>query len=355
MNPVIEILQIKLMKSFFYAIFGLTILFGCSKKPLEVNILSSGFIYENAPFPQCHASTIVETEEGLLSAWFGGTHEKNPDVCIYTSSLNNDKWSIPKRVADGIINDTLRYPCWNPVLFKEPNGLVVLYYKVGPNAREWWGMFKTSADNGKTWSEATRLKDGFFGPIKNKPVLTSNGRLICPSSFEDPKTDEWRVHFEISDDMGKSWKKVSIENDNYDIIQPSVLFHPDDKLQILARSKENYVVTSWSYDNGDSWSVPELTTLPNPNSGTDAVTLEDGTQLIVYNPTMRTEGKWGGPRTPLSIAVSEDGVNWKDIHILEDQPGEYSYPAVIQANDGTIHVTYTYKREVVKHVALKLE
>ena len=322
----------------------------------KVKVLESEFIYENAPFPKCHASTIVETREGLLAAWFGGTHERHPDVCIYTSAKIKGKWSVPVMVANGIISDSLRYPCWNPVLFQIPDGTVMLFYKVGPSPQEWWGMLKTSKDQGKTWSNARRLPEGFLGPIKNKPVLTENMRLICPSSTQNPINDKWKVHFEISDDLGNTWKKVYLmdEKEKFDIIQPSILFHESGHLQMLARSKENFVISSWSEDNGESWSRPVATELPNPNSGIDAVTLKNGLQLVVYNPTRKTEGKQGGPRTPLNIAISEDGLIWEPIYTLENIPGKYCYPAVIQAKDGSLHITYTYKRETIKHVHLKI-
>lgn len=322
----------------------------------KVDVLSSEFIYDVAPFPQCHASTIIETEEGLLAAWFGGTHERNPDVCIYTSANKNGEWDIPVMVADGIINDTLRYPCWNPVLFQVPDGPVMLFYKIGPNAREWWGMLKTSVDHGKTWSDARRLPEGILGPIKNKPVLIEGNYLLCPSSTENSETDRWQVHFEITQDFGETWKIIELVDPEakFNIIQPSILFHRDDRLQMLARSKENYIVSSWSADKGKTWSNPQPSSLPNPNSGTDAVTLQNGMHLLVYNHATITEGKWGGPRTPLNVAISEDGINWKTIYVLEDQVGEYSYPAVIQGKDGTIHITYTYNRKTIKYVCLKL-
>ena len=83
---------------------------------LKVKVEVSEFIFENASFPQSHASTIAETDEGLVAAWFGGIHEKHPDVCIYASLKTDGEWSKPQNVADGVINDSLRYPCWNPVL-----------------------------------------------------------------------------------------------------------------------------------------------------------------------------------------------------------------------------------------------
>ena len=97
--------------------------------------------------------------------------------------------------------------------------------------------------------------------------------------------------------------------------------------------------------NGRTWGKLSLTALPNPNSGTDAVTLADGRHLIVYNHT-------GRGRSPLNVAVSSDGKTWKAALVLEGEPGEYSYPAVLQTDDGRVHVTYTWKRRRVKHVVL---
>lgn len=97
----------------------------------------------------------------------------------------------------------------------------------------------------------------------------------------------------------------------------------------------------------------EATMLPNPNSGTDAVTLEDGTQLLVYN-HIKPSKTWGS-RSKLNIAVSEDGINWYAAVLLEDdqdQSSEYSYPAVIQTKDGLVHITYTWNRKLIKHVVI---
>jgi predicted neuraminidase len=310
----------------------------------EPGVVSSEFIFEKAPFPQCHASTIVETRAGLVAAWFGGTREKNPDVGIWVSRHEGGKWTEPVEVADGKQADGKQQPCWNPVLFRPKDGPLMLFYKVGPNPDRWWGLLRTSDDNGKTWSDARRLPDGILGPIKNKPVQLPGGDILCPTSTED---DGWRVHFERSADGGKTWEATPPLNDGKTIgaIQPSILTHKGGKLQAVGRTKQGKVFETWSDDGGKTWGQMTLTALPNPNSGIDAVTLADGRQLIVYNHTARG-------RSPLNIAVSEDGKVWKAAVVLESEPGEYSYPAVIQAADGTAHVTYTWKRQRVKHVVL---
>jgi predicted neuraminidase len=110
--------------------------------------------------------------------------------------------------ANGVVNDTLRFPSWNPVLFQPSKGKLFLFYKVGPNPREWWGMVKTSNNGGKTWSKGSKLPDGILGPIKNKPVQLSDGTILSPSSIEE-KNERWKVHIEKSTDMGKTWTFIA--------------------------------------------------------------------------------------------------------------------------------------------------
>ena len=320
-----------------------------SEKQISEAIMSSEFIYEQAPFPSCHASTIEETEYGLIAAWFGGTNEKNPDVGIWVSRNNGEGWTEVAEVVNGVQNDELRYPCWNPVLFQPKDGPLMLFYKVGPSPREWWGMLTTSEDGGKTWSEPKRLPEGILGPIKNKPVQLPDGTILSGSSTES-KADGWLVHMERSADLGKTWEKTNPLNDKYDYfaIQPTILTYLDGKLQILCRSKQKQITECWSTDGGKTWSQMRLSNLPNPNSGIDGVTLKDGKQLLVYNHTKKG-------RSPLNVAISKDGKDWKSVLVLEDQPGEYSYPAVIQTSDGMVHITYTWKRKKIKHVVVDLE
>lgn len=313
----------------------------------ELPILVSEFIYEEAPFPQCHASTLAETPWGLVASWFGGEHEKHPSVGIWVSRHDGQSWTVPVEVANG--NQTEgpveRFPCWNPVLHQVTDGPLLLFYKVGPSPRDWWGMVIRSEDGGKSWSEPERLPEGILGPIKNKPIELPGGVLLSGSSTEH---DGWRVHFEWSADGGKSWQKTDSINtgEQFGIIQPTVMVAEDGRLVAYCRSRQQTVVQTISQDGGRSWSAPELTDLPNNNSGLDAVTMADGRHALIYNHTTRG-------RTPLNLAIAPANLSgWEMVATLETEPGEYSYPAIIQTKDGKLHMTYTWKREKVKHVVV---
>lgn len=312
----------------------------------------SVFLYETAPFPECHAATIAESPDGLVAAWFGGTKEKHPDVGIWVSRFVKGSWTTPVEVANGVESPSKRYPTWNPVLHQAGKTLI-LFYKVGPSPSTWWGMKMTSSDGGKTWSKPTRLPDGIAGPIKNKPVELSNGELLCPSSTEDKG---WRVHFEFTRDLGETWTRTEPINDGkeFGVIQPTVFFHPGNRLQALFRSRQGVIVESWSTDFGKTWGKLTATGLPNPNSGIDGVTLQDGRHLLVYNHAPTPPGKWGD-RAPLNVAVSRDGKTWTEVAVLETGPpeAEYSYPAIIQSADGRVHILYTWNRKKIRHVTLK--
>ncbi len=321
-------------------------------KPWKHGIITDEFIFEQAPFPSCHASTIAETKQGLVAAWFGGAKEGAPDVCIWVSrkANNSDNWTAPAEVANGKLNDSVRVACYNPVLYQVPGGDLLLFYKVGAKVALWKGWMKTSKDGGITWSAPKALPEGYLGPVKNKPVLLKDGTLLCPSSTE---SNGWKVHFELTKDQGNTWEKIGPINDGktFNAIQPSVLFYPGGKMQILCRSKERAILESWSTDNGRTWSPIAPTNLPNNNSGTDAVTLPDGRQLLVYNHVLPPDGKAKGPRTPLNVSISKDGKTWEAALILEDSPiSQYSYPSVIYGQDGYIHIVYTWRRERIKYV-----
>jgi predicted neuraminidase len=303
------------------------------------------FPLDGAPTPGCHASTIVETRDGRpLAAWFAGTDEGNSDVGIWVSRRDKGAWSKPLEVANGVMSPQKRFPCWNPVLFQPRKGPLVLFFKVGPSPSQWWGELITSKDNGTTWQGRRRLDPSVVGPIKDKPVQLRDGRILCPSSSENAG---WRIHLEVTKDL-ENWTLVGPLNDPAKIgaIQPTILEYPGGRLQMLCRTRgTDFIAQCWSRDGGRTWDELTATDLPNPNSGIDAVTLRDGRQLLVFNNTPKG-------RTPLNVALSSDGKQWKIVSTLEEQPGEYSYPAVIQARDGRVHVTYTYLRKSIKHEVL---
>lgn len=377
-------------------------------KGSDMQVKANEFLYEKAEFPSCHACTIAELTNGdLLAAYFGGSYESCPDVCIYTQrkrlikrdakhgNVYETKWSAPVKVADGIMSDSLRKACYNPVLFQIPDGDLLLHYKIGKDVRDWTGYQMRSTDNGYTWSSqrdsipavAGVCPDSLLGAIKNQPIFLPKGfrckngtvlttsRIIAPTSKETAfaskvKPGQWRCYMEISEDDGRSWTitpQVPQNNNLFRTIQPTVLIHRDGRLQLLARTappkhpaqKENALVaTSWSDDGGLTWSEMEFVKdLPNNNSGIDAVTLPDGSFAIIYNPfgcvdwKKKTEADRNKPlRNPLWVATSSDGIHWTPQLSLESSPiSQYSYPSMIVGSDGTLHCIYTWRRQRVKY------
>lgn len=351
--------------------------------PQPKGIVTNEFLYNKAAFPQCHSATIAESTNGdLVSAFFGGTREGASDVCIYVcrKEKGSDKWTDPAMAADGVLSPTLRKACYNPVLYQKTNGPLYLFYKIGNKVSDWTGYLKMSDDGGRTWSKAYQLPEGYLGPVKNK-IVDVDGKSIAPSSTEG---NGWKVHFEIAEDDGRkthivgpiaaseavltqNQEKTASTTDNdieagensaattVQAIQPSILKHKDGRLQILCRTRNGKIATAWSSDKGETWTPLTLTGLPNNNSGTDAVTLQDGRQVLIYNAVATQPGQKKGPRTPLNIAVSNDGINWKMVLTLEDSPiSQYSYPSIIQGKDGKIHAVYTWRRLRIKYMELKL-
>jgi predicted neuraminidase len=331
-------------KPFFRALGFFLFLTGIAKCAEAQGIILREFIFETAPFAQCHASTIAETRSGLVAAWFGGSREGASDVGIWESRQQDGKWMAPFEIARGMKHRGKNYPCWNPVLFELKNGSLLLFYKVGPTPAKWSGWLSISIDDGKTWSDGKSLPGGILGPIKDKPVQLSDGTLLCPSSAESDGGR--RIHFELSKDL-VTWttSRPSESGTSIDAIQPSILLLGGNKLLALGRSWNKRIVETASNDSGETWGPISLTDIPNPNSGIDAVTLADGRQLLVYNHTDHG-------RSPLNVAISADGYHWQAALVLESGGGEYSYPAVIQTRDGMVHITYTWKRKRIRHVVL---
>jgi len=371
------------------------------KFDLPEYVVDRKFVYKNEPFPQCHGSSICVAENGdLISTFYGGTAEHNPDTKAYISRqvVGSDSFTKPVAVAEP---DIERYCLDNPVVFRipEPGEPLLLFYKIRPGYHiqennidlgtisMWVARMKKSYDNGLTWSEMTKLPDGFLGPVKDKPIY-KDGRIICGSSYESKFHHEGtRIHFEYTDDKCETWhftrpdtcelsipcelRKVGRTGENVDVpanpdyyygnywpifsIQPTIFVHKDGSLQALCRTANGKMSTTKSFDNGATWTKETLTDMPQNGSGIDGTTMKDGRFVLVYNKFESLPGKGGGPRTPLVVAISDDCEHWTDIVTLEDDAiKEYSYPAIVCDDNGDLHITYTWRRYRVKYVKLHI-
>jgi predicted neuraminidase len=332
---------------------------------IHAQIIKSEFIFEQAPFQSCHASTVAELPNGdLMAAWFGGTAEGNADVAIWSSVKSKGQWSAPVELAR-----ESNVPCWNPVLFYTKDKVLWFYYKYGTHPTSWSAARRHSNDHGASWSATEYLPAGLYGPIRAKPLVCADGTLVSGTSVES--YHQWAVWIERSKDNGKSFIKIGpitvpfkvirtepadrSSNNAFDwnqthgIIQPSIVSLDKKHLRLYARStaETGKIVIADSYDQGMSWTQGRAINVLNPNSGIDALTLQDGRIALVYNNT--AEG-----RSPLNVAISKDGEHFTMLYTLEDTPGEeFSYPSMIQTKDGLIHITYTWKRKCIKHMVIK--
>ena len=301
---------------------------------------------DDRPFPQCHASTLVRTNDGnFLVAWFGGTHEKHDDVGIWLSKGKTKHWSAPIEVAK-----VREEPHWNPVLHKTSSSDIILYFKVGKPIDVWETWYMISQDNGTTWSTPKELvpgDKGGRGPVKNKLIVLSNGTWLAPASNE--LKGVWNAFVDRSEDNGKTWQSTPFLTFNRDsipgegVIQPTLWESSPGKVHMLLRSSAGVICRSDSEDYGKTWSPVYKTDLPNPNSGIDLTRLDNGILALVYN----RDGKNWGNRRPVSIALSHDnGKTWPVVKDIEtgQQDDEFSYPAIIHYGD-TIALTYTWKRQ----------
>jgi predicted neuraminidase len=325
--------------------------------------------------PSCHAATIVEATPGVfLAAWFAGTYEGHPDVSIWLARAEGGVWTVPRKVAD-----EPNVSHYNPLLFRHGVDTLWLFYKIGVSVPTWTGMYRQSSDDGRSWSPPVMLPAGLIGPAKNKPITLSNGDILCGTSHET--WGSWACWVEASGDGGRGWTKhgpivapgvgqyqggrETVVSAVWDeaagqlvlpkhfsgVIQPTLWEFAPGRVKMLMRSTQRVgcVCASTSDDYGRTWSPVARTSIPNPNSGLDAVRLRDGRIVLVCNPVR--DG-----RTPLAVLVSDDnGATWPRRVDLETAPGEYSYPSVIQADDGRVHVVATHQRVRIFHYVLESE
>lgn len=322
---------------------------------MRIKRIMKEYIFDEvgAIVPSVHASTLVKLKNGdIVSAWFGGSKESAQDVRIWVSVRHDGEWSAPYAIDDGM--DVAH---WNPVLFVNAREEICLYYKVGAQIRSWQTYVARSTDGGRSFHGITELVKGDVGgrgPVKNKPLRLSNGRIVAPASNEE---SVWYAFMDISDDDGETWTPVKIEKPEEPytkqalaMIQPTLWEEPAGHVHALMRTTRGYAYRTDSYDYGSTWTTASLSTVPNNNSGLDLVKMADGTVALVSNPVA---AGWGADRTPLTLAFSADnGLTFSKVATLEDRKGEYSYPSVI--SDGKkLYITYTHNRKTIAFVEVE--
>lgn len=334
------------MKKYFAAILFCVSAVCWAQENIATLVIRDFVFDDDPPFKECHASTLLRLDDGnFLIAWFGGTKEKNPDVGIWLSKGKPGKWSIPRQVAK--IRDDAH---WNPVLFSDGQATVYLYFKVGKEIPIWETWVMTSQNGGDTWSEAVELVKGDTGgrgPVRNKPIILSDGSWIAGASHED---GPWNVFVDRSEDNGKTWiptPYIILDRSRFNgrgVIQPTLWESAPGHVHMLVRSTDGKIYRSDSKDYGKTWRAFYATDMPNNNSGIDLVKLAGGTLVLAYNPV---SGNWSS-RALLNIAISYDnGISWPKNIVLENDANErveYSYPAIITYSD-SIALTYTWKRQ----------
>ena len=301
------------------------------------------FVADPMPTPSCHASTIVEVRPGeFLVAWFGGTAESRPDVAIWSACRKDGRWQSP-----AVLVREPNIATWNPVLFRSADSLLWLYYKFGPGPQQWTAGRLFSRDDGASWSAPEHLPAGLYGPIRVKPLLLPGGVIVSGTSVESYQS--WAAWVERSADNGQTWTRhgpISVPSSG--IIQPVIVPMGGTHLRLFARSQMGKICVADSLDAGLTWTAAHAIDLPNPNAGLDVVRLRDGRFVMIYNDS-------ASARTPLNLAVSRDGDRWTPFHALETEPGEYSYPAMIQGSGGDLHIAYTWRRERIRYVSWPLD
>jgi len=301
---------------------------------------------DDRPFRQAHASSLVQLPNNrILVAWFGGTREGHRDVAIWLAERFRGRWSAPRRVAK-----VRTSPHWNPVLFAAPNGRVYLFFKVGETIPAWETWVMVSRDQGQTWTRPRPLvrgDRGGRGPVKNKPIVLSDGVWLAGASLEYQRDGKsrWDVFVDRSEDGGKTWRAGELIPRGAGlagpgVIQPTLWESSPGRVHMLMRSTDGHICRSDSGDGGKTWSPVRKTSLTAANSGLDVAKLAGGVLALAYNPVP-------GRRTPLRIALSFDnGRTWPNGLDIETNAGEYSYPAIIPVEVG-MAVTYTWRRERV--------
>ena len=295
-----------------------------------------------------YSPTLVQTTEGILIAWIGGSDIDSPDASVYLTRNLGGVWASPEKIASSIDPKSLiQSACRKPVLFKPANRSLVLFYQTETNRRLAKGLIRTSNDNGKTWIRPKEMPKSISGPSRVKPIELSDGVLLCGG---DSHEAGWVVHVSRASAFRRSWGWSRTKNLTSAIMhnarEPVLLNHGGGNIQALCRTKRGYIVEGWSDDNGESWERFERTAMPNPDGGLDVVKMGPQSFVMVYQHSNREKGV-------MNLATTKDGRRWSATAVLENQPGKhFSDPAIVRGADGNIHVVYAEDHQRIKYVVL---
>lgn len=324
-----------------------------------MSVFSKGPIFRQLPDrPLAHCATLAELSDGsLLTAWFGGTFETAPDVVILASHYDVVRavWSPPR-----VIVEVPGHSLGQPVFLVRPDGELWLFFVVimgqeeasapppsssrnlMPPLADWTSAqphWQRSVDGGQTWQDPEPLLDYPGLMFRSRPLILP-GRIILPMYDENT----WESRMLISDDDGRSWRLTEPITTPPGNIHPCLVQRSDGRLLAYLRTggEGGFIWRTESADGGETWAAPAPTSLPNPNSGIDLLRSQSGGFVLAFNDSVRY-------RTPLCVALAEEDEVWRWRRTLEDAPAEFSYPTLLQTEDGTIHIVYTYKREHIHH------
>ncbi len=317
--------------------------------PYGVISFSSELIFEKIPSAAAHhCSTICEAGDGdLVCVWYGGSYESADDQVLFMARKKpaDKNWSTPRVLVRNALE-----PPGNAVVFRGTGHQLWIVWARMESSRPMrrgsgWDrcrlMFRTSTDDGATWNEdQPMLADTVWCVPRNPPIALADGTMVLP--VEGSLDGVEGSHFMRLAPGAIEWQRAGFTSGGS---QPALAQRSDGSLLALLRHTRN-IAEIESRDGGETWSQARPTTLKNPDSGISMRALANGHWVLVYN-----DSEVG--RTPLSIVRSlDEGKTWEKSLQLESNPGEYSYPCIIQASDGRIHITYTFRRYAIKHVEL---
>ena len=304
-------------------------------------------------YPVHHCSSMTLAPNGdLLVSWYGGSYESSDDQVLFLARLKKAThvWSTPE-----ILVRSPGKPPGNAVLFTTADERIWLVWgrmegKQPMLRGTGWDacslFFRTSSDGGFTWTEDKLFFHDTLGWLpRNLTIKHADGTLVLPLSDERNGHGVDLSFFLATKDNGATWTRSAIMRGGE---QPTIIQRADGSLLAYLRVRPN-IKAAESRDEGRTWTAPAPTEWKNPDAGISMCRLKNGHLLLVFNDE-------DDSRSPLHIARSTDeGRTWSKPLIVETNPGEYSYPSIFEAPDGTIHLIYTFRRYSIKHVEMNEE